>query len=135
MSNLMDTRLLLVFGQRSNIRPQVIDRIGNNVGQAGRQRPDNHIGKSGLLLGQRCIFTAARVNGIDRWKVPFDPVSQRCNFRIPITDRLKRLNLIIDLEPFVSIKPLQSTRLLFVQVVQQRLIGSRFIGVNDRPGL
>ena len=45
---------------------------------------------------------------------------------------MERVNLIADLKPLLTIEPIQPLGFLAVEVAQQRVVGSHFVGVGDR---
>jgi hypothetical protein len=58
-----------------------------------------------------------------------DDITQSGNFGIAITDRLERIDLIADLQPFVTIEPIESLGFLAVEVAQQG------VGIAGRSGV
>ena len=127
--DLVDAGFLLVLGQGGDVGPQVVDGVSDDVRKARCQCSNDDVREGGLLLRQRRILATFGVDGINLWQVLFDPVAQGRDLRVSIADRLERFDLIADLESLVTIQPLQSASLLFVQVVQQSLVGVRLVGV------
>ena len=51
MADRVDIGLLFVFWQGSDLRAQVVNGVGHDVGQPRSQCPDDYVGECGLFLG------------------------------------------------------------------------------------
>ena len=132
MTDRVDIGLFIILGKRGNIRAQVIDGVSHHVGQAGSERGHDNIGIGSLLLRQGRIRTTVGVNGINLGQMLLNDITQGRNLGIAVADRLERINLIADLQPLLTIEPIQPPGFLAVEVAQQRVVGSHFVGVGDR---
>ena len=65
MPNLVDTRFLLILRQGGDVGAQVVNGVGNDVGQSRSQGPYDDVGEGGLLLGKGCIRATISVDRIE----------------------------------------------------------------------
>ena len=72
MPNLVDTRFLLIFRQGGDVGAQVVNGVGNDIGQSRRECSYDDIGEGGLLLGKGCICATISVDRVNVRQVLFN---------------------------------------------------------------